>query len=132
MNDMNIRIYYNHLYDDYKKYCFLLYIESLGIFISTTNDLFTSIEKSDVIIDNGTIDAYAMSRGFTKLLETYFRENMVSWIDDGYNKRDDLVSTLTNAKTSIKDHYKYTVNGKVPKLSYTLYSVVNCLLNRIK
>lgn len=132
MDNMNIRIYYNHLYDDYKKYCFLLYIESLGIFISTTNDLFTSIEKPDVIIDNETIDAYAMSRGFTKLLETYFRESMVSWIDDGYNKKDELVTTLTHAKTSIKDHYRYTINGKVPKLSYILYSVVNCLLNRIK
>lgn len=132
MDNMNIRIYYNHLYDDYKKYCFLLYIESLGIFISTTNDLFTSIEKPDVIIDNETIDAYAMSRGFTKLLETYFRESIVSWIDDGYNKKDDLVTTLTNAKGSIKDHYRYTINGKVPKLSYTLYAVINCLLNRIK
>lgn len=132
MDNMNIRIYYNHLYDDYKKYCFLLYIESLGIFVSTTNDLFTSIEKPDVIIDNETIDAYAMSRGFTKLIETYFRENSISWIDDGYEKKDELVKTLTNAKSSIKNHYKYTVTGKVPKISYTLYSVVNCLLNRIK
>ena len=132
MNNMNIRIYYNHLYDDYKKYCFLLNIEGLGIFVSTTNDLFTSIEKPDVVIDNEIIDAYAMSRGFTKLLETYFREDNISWINDAYDRKNDLISTLTNAKTSIKDHYKYTVNGKVPKLSYTLYAVINSLLNKIK
>lgn len=132
MNNMNIRIYYNHLYDDYEKYCFLLYIEGLGIFVSTTNDLFTSIEKPDVVIDNEIIDAYAMSRGFTKLLETYFREDNISWINDAYDRKNDLISTLTNAKISIKDHYKYTVNGRVPKLSYTLYAVINSLLNKIK
>ena len=132
MNNMNIRIYYNHLYDYYKKYCFLLYIEGLGIFVSTTNDLFTSIEKPDVVIDNEIIDAYAMSRGFTKLLETYFREDNISWINDAYDRKNDLISTLNNAKISIKDHYKYTVNGKVPKLSYTLYAVINSLLNKIK
>ena len=132
MNNMNIRIYYNHLYDDYKKYCFLLYIEGLGIFVSTTNDLFTSIEKPDVVIDNEIIDAYAMSRGFTKLLETYFREDNISWINDAYDRKNDLISTLTNAKISIKDHYKYTVNGRVPKLSYTLYAVINSLLNKIR
>lgn len=132
MNNMNIRIYYNHLYDDYKKHCFLLYIEGLGIFVSTTNDLFTSIEKPDVVIDNEIIDAYAMSRGFTKLLETYFREDNISWINDAYDRKNDLISTLNNAKISIKDHYKYTVNGRVPKLSYTLYAVINSLLNKIK
>lgn len=132
MSNMNIRIYYNHLYDDYKKYCFLLYIEELGIFVSTTNDLFTSIERPDVVIDNEIIDAYARSRGFTKLLETYFREDNISWINDGYDRKNDLISTLTNAKISIKDHYKYTVNGRVPKLSYTLYAVINSLLNKIK
>ena len=132
MNNMNIRIYYNHLYDDYTKYCFLLYIEGLGIFVSTTNDLFTSIEKPDVVIDNEIIDAYAMSRGFTKLLETYFREDNISWINDAYDRKNDLISTLNNAKNSIKDHYKYTVNGRVPKLSYTLYAVINSLLNKIR
>ena len=132
MNNMNIRFYYNHLDDDYKKYCFLLYIEGLGIFVSTTNDLFTSIEKPDVVIDNEIIDAYAMSRGFTKLLETYFREDNISWINDAYDRKNDLISTLTNAKVSIKDHYKYTVNGRVPKLSYTLYAVINSLLNKIR
>lgn len=131
MNNINIRIYYNHLYDDYNKYCYLLYVESLGVFVSTTNDLFTSIEKPDVVIDNDSIDAYAVSRGFKKLLETYFREDNISWINDGYEMKDDIIRTLNIAKNSIKNHYKYTVNGKVPRLSYTLYAVMNCLLNKI-
>ena len=84
------------------------------------------------MIDNEIIDAYAMSRGFTKLLETYFREDNISWINDAYDRKNDLISTLNNAKDSIKDHYKYTVNGRVPKLSYTLYAVINSLLNKIK
>lgn len=132
MNNMNIRIYYNDLYTDYNKYCYLLYIESLGIFISTTSDMFTAIETPRVEINNDTIDAYAVSRGFTKLFNTYFRESNISWIDDGYNLKDDILKTLTNAKESIKTHYKYTVNGKVPKLSYTLYATINSLLNKIK
>lgn len=132
MNNMNIRIYYNDLYTDYNKYCYLLYIESLGIFISTTSDMFTAIETPRVEIDNDTIDAYAISRGFTKLCNTYFRETDIAWIDDGYNLKDDILKTLTNAKESIKTHYKYTVNGRVPKLSYTLYATINSLLNKIK
>ena len=68
MNNMNIRIYYNHLYDDYKKYCFLLYIEGLGIFVSTTNDLFTSIEKPDVVIDNEIIGT---NYTFEELIKNY-------------------------------------------------------------
>ena len=132
MNNMNIRIYYNDLYADYNKYCYLLYIESLGIFISTTSDMFTAIETPRVEIDNETIDAYAISRGFTKLCSKYFRETNIAWIDDGYNLKDDILKTLNNAKESIKTHYKYTVNGRVPKLSYTLYATINCLLNKIK
>ena len=73
-----------------------------------------------------------MSRGFTKLLETYFREDNISWINDAYDRKNDLISTLNNAKISIKDNYKYTVNGRVPKLSYTLYAVINSLLNKIR
>lgn len=132
MDNMNIRIYYNDLYTDYNKYCYLLYIESLGIFISTTSDMFTAIETPRVEINNDTIDAYAVSRGFTKLCNTYFREINISWIDDGYNLKDDILKTLNNAKESIKTHYKYTVNGRVPKLSYTLYATINSLLNKIK
>lgn len=132
MDNMNIRIYYNDLYTDYNKYCYLLYIESLGIFISTTSDMFTAIETPRVEINNDTIDAYAVSRGFTKLCNTYFRETNISWIDDGYNLKDDILKTLNNAKESIKTHYKYTVNGRVPKLSYTLYATINSLLNKIK
>lgn len=132
MNNINIRVYYSELYTNYNKYCFLLYVENSGIFISTTNDLFTSVETPSVTVDNSTIDAYAFSRGFTKLFETYFLENNISWIDDAYNKKDIVISTLQSAKISIKNHYKYTITGKVPKVSYTLYSVINCLLNKIK